>query len=112
MLCVGLGVSPTNIGVRRAVIEACTECRTCGGWGVPDDTEMGSCSEAGSYLRLIDFVYHSTLGLRVIKKRREEEIPDEDWVDALKSPVRRRGGGCDEKPPRVTSRVFFRHGGG
>ena len=26
-------------------------------------------SEAGSYLRLIDFVYHSTLGLRVIKKK-------------------------------------------
>jgi len=31
---------------------------------------MCSVSEAGSYLRLIDFVYHSTLGLRVIKKRR------------------------------------------
>ena len=30
-------------------------------------------SEAGSYLRLIDFVYHSTLGLRVIKKKREKE---------------------------------------
>jgi len=27
-----------------------------------------SGSEAGSYLMLIDFVYHSTLGLRVIKK--------------------------------------------
>jgi len=27
-------------------------------------------SEAGSYLRLIDFVYYSTLGLRAIKKRR------------------------------------------
>jgi len=33
-------------------------------------TEMRSGSEAGSYLRLMDFVYHSTLGLRVIKKRR------------------------------------------
>ena len=31
---------------------------------------MCSGSEAGSYLRLIDFVYHSTVGLRVIKKRR------------------------------------------
>jgi len=31
-------------------------------------TEMCSGSEAGSYLRLIDFVYHSTLGLRVMKK--------------------------------------------
>ena len=32
----------------------------------------GQCSdsEAGSYLRLIDFVYHSTLGLRVIKKKK------------------------------------------
>ena len=35
-------------------------------------TEMCSGSEAGSYLRLIDFVYHSTLGLRVIKKRDEK----------------------------------------
>jgi len=33
-------------------------------------TEMCSGSEAGSYLRCIDFVYHPTLGLRVIKKRR------------------------------------------
>ena len=31
---------------------------------------MCSGSEAGSYIRLIDFVYHSTLGLRVIKKKR------------------------------------------
>jgi len=29
---------------------------------------MCSGSEAGWYLRLIDFVYHSTLGLRVIEK--------------------------------------------
>jgi len=33
-------------------------------------TEMCSGSEAGSYLRLIDLVYHSTLGLRVIKTKR------------------------------------------
>jgi len=31
---------------------------------------VGSGSEAGPYLRLIDFVYHSTLGLGVIQKRR------------------------------------------
>ena len=30
---------------------------------------MCSGSEAGSCLRLIDFVFHSTLGLRVIKKK-------------------------------------------
>jgi len=33
---------------------------------------MTSGSEAGSYLRLIDFVYHSTLGLRVIKKKKRD----------------------------------------
>jgi len=36
-------------------------------------TEMCSGSEAGSYLRLIDFVYHSTLGLIVIKKKKRIE---------------------------------------
>ena len=36
-------------------------------------TEMCGGSEAGSYLRLIDFVYHSTLGSRVIKKKKEQE---------------------------------------
>jgi hypothetical protein len=37
--------------------------------------EMYGISEAGSYLRLIDFVYHSTLGLRVIKKRKHFRMP-------------------------------------
>jgi len=31
---------------------------------------MCSGSESGSYVRLIDIVYHSTLGLRVIKKKK------------------------------------------
>ena len=35
-----------------------------------DLAEMCSGSETGSYSRLIDFVYHSTLGLRVIKKKK------------------------------------------
>jgi len=35
-------------------------------------TEMCSGSEAGSYLRLIDFVYHPTLGLRVIQKKKKK----------------------------------------
>ena len=35
---------------------------------------MGSGTKAGSYLRLIDFVYHSTLGLRVIKKKKGVEV--------------------------------------
>ena len=33
--------------------------------------EMCSGSEAGSDLRLIDFAYHSTLGLRVINKKKK-----------------------------------------
>jgi len=36
-------------------------------------TEMCSCFEAGSYLRPIDFVYHSTLGVGVIKNKKELE---------------------------------------
>ena len=33
-------------------------------------TYICSGSEAVSYLRLIDFVYHPTLGLRVMKKKK------------------------------------------
>ena len=33
-------------------------------------TELCSSSEAGSYLRLVDFVYLSTLGVRGMKKKR------------------------------------------
>jgi len=34
-------------------------------------TEMCSGSEEGSYLRLIDFVYHLTLSLRAIRKKKK-----------------------------------------
>jgi len=34
---------------------------------------MWSGSEAGSYLRFIDFVYHATPGLRVIKKEKKKD---------------------------------------
>jgi len=37
-------------------------------------TEMCSGSEAGSYLTLIDFVYHSTLGVRVIKEKKRGRL--------------------------------------
>ena len=37
-------------------------------------TEMCSGSEEGSYLRLIDVVYHSTLGLREIKRDEEGQV--------------------------------------
>jgi len=42
-------------------------------------TEMCSGSEAGSYLRLLDFVYHSTQGLRVIK---DLEGAAQEWLGA------------------------------
>ena len=41
-------------------------------------TEMCSGSEAGSCLRPIDFVYHSTLGLRVIQKKKARKRTS-DW---------------------------------
>ena len=46
-------------------------------------TEMCSGSEAGSYLRRIDFVYHSTLGLRVIKKKQGLRVEDQESRHAL-----------------------------
>ena len=45
-------------------------------------TEMCSGSEVGSYLRLIDCVYHSTLGLRVIKKKEGGGAGEDGLVDA------------------------------
>jgi len=56
----------------RKTFEAVPSSPYCG-WR----PEMCSGSEAGSYLRRIDFVYHSTLGLRVVKqkKRRRPERP-------------------------------------
>ena len=50
--------------------------------------EMCSGAEAGSYLRLIDFVYHSPLGLRVIKKKRLAHLGD-GWVVEADFRVRR-----------------------
>jgi len=35
---------------------------------------MCSGSDAGSYLRLIDFVSHTTLGFRVIKKKKKKKV--------------------------------------
>ena len=45
---------------RHPLFESSPDVSTCG-------------SEAGSYLRLIDFVYHSILGLRVIKKKKRSQ---------------------------------------
>jgi len=43
---------------------------------------MCSGSEAGSYLRLVGLVYDSTLGLRVIKKKKKKYL-DQGEVDLL-----------------------------
>ena len=43
---------------------------------------MCSGSEAGSYLKLIDLVYHSTLGLRVIKKKNGVFAETVHWNDS------------------------------
>ena len=40
-----------------------------------------SGSKAGSHLRLIDFVNHSILGLRVIKKRRKRRLGSEEMLN-------------------------------
>ena len=45
---------------------------------------MCSGSEADSYLRRIDFVYHSTLGLRVTKKKKgvtEHHTAESDFLN-------------------------------
>jgi len=47
-------------------------------------TKMCRGSEAGPYLRRIDFVYHSTLGLRVIQKKKGEK--NFTWWTARGSP--------------------------
>ena len=53
----------------------------CGGLRVNNYfTEMCSGSEVGSYLRFTDFVYHSTLGLRVITKKKKNECVSTRWT--------------------------------
>ena len=49
-------------------------------------TEVCSGSEAGSYFRLIDFVYHSTLGLIVKKQKRKHLLVRRDHAHALCQP--------------------------
>jgi len=49
---------------------------------------MCSGSEAGSYLRLIGFVYHSTLGFRVIKR---ESIRQGACISSRRAPIFMQG---------------------
>jgi len=48
---------------------------------------MCSGSEAGSYLRLIDFVYLSILGLRVIKKKKKKKNRGKELFGACRRAV-------------------------
>ena len=59
--------------------------------------EMCSGSEAGTYSRLTDVVYHSTLGLGVIKKRRR-------LMCDLERGVERMGGVFEERLARMLGR--------
>ena len=43
-------------------------------------------AQVGSYLRLIDFVYHSTLGLRVTKKKRRLPRSERSTLNAPSHP--------------------------
>ena len=58
---------------------------------------MGSGSEAGSYLRLIDFVYHSTLGLRVMKRKERHGMGRDALVAGTKEDVTE----CGTQDPRA-----------
>ena len=54
----------------------------CGGQDLNMNfTQICSCSEAGSYLKLIDFVYHSTRGLIEMKKKKKVRVgvPTHVW---------------------------------
>ena len=48
---------------------------------------MCSISEMGSYLRRIDCVYHSTLGLRVIEKMKRRYCRIIEWFEEAEGPV-------------------------
>jgi len=65
-----LSIKKSLSTVSRAML---TSVRSAAGEGADYFAEMRSGSEEGSYLRLMDFVYHSTVGLRVIKKKRRGE---------------------------------------
>ena len=81
-----LKYEPASEPLQEIVSEKKLNCtlRVAGGW--VRDIPQCSGSEAGSYLRLIDFVYHSTVALRVIKKRRSNipQPPNQEIVSEKK----------------------------
>ena len=73
---------------------AVSTCRSCVARKLR--TNMCSGSEAGLYLRFIDFVYHSTLGLRVIEGEGSQELANVEFL---------KGGVAALCPARSTSRM-------
>ena len=66
--CTGVGCRRSTPTLERAV----EECKERGLLLERNGARGGRTgSEAGSYFRLIDLVYHSTLGLRVIRKKKK-----------------------------------------
>jgi len=62
---------PTRVDLRKVQFA----CKLFAGRGY--FTEMCSGSKVGSYLRLIDCVHRSILGLRVIKKKKVTVAPED-----------------------------------
>jgi len=71
---------------------------------------MCSGSEAGSYLRRIDLVYHSTLGVRVIKKKKKQKdqgAPGRGRPKAFEtSHVERRCSNLGPTQSRISPRIL------
>ena len=74
------------MGVRERPVEP-----ICQGLGFENKyfTEMCSGSDTGSYLRIIDFVHHSTLSLKVKEKKKKSRV----WGSGFRGlELRVRGG--------------------
>ena len=74
--------APEQEGLRVMNPAPCTKDESKSG---PRWYRIVSSFEAGSYLMRIDFVYHSYLGLRVIKKKRRTVLKCQRvaWLDSF-----------------------------
>jgi len=68
---------------------------------------MRSGSDEGSYLRLIDFLYHSTLGLRVVKKKKIDGLSPRPEIAPVRvtADAKSRGFGAAKVHYRGTSPI-------
>ena len=64
-------------------------------------TALCNGSEAGSYLRLVDFVYHSILGLRVRKKKSGKSATEVLGLRVRKKKKKKSGKSAPEGGQRV-----------